>query len=135
MKSWQTSGVGSVLAVLGVACPVCIPAIAAVLASGGTLIAVSVILRPLFWVMLTIFWFGLWWAYRRHKNPWPLIAGVALGVLAYWSRYEWYYRVSIIENLAWYDWRVTLPAALLIAVAYWNYRLDQKYGTCPVPLK
>lgn len=135
MKSWHTSGAGGILAMLGIACPVCIPAIAGMLASAGVLITVSVILKPLFALMLAMFWFGLWWAYRRHKNIWPLVLGIVFGVAAYWMRYVWYFNVSYTETIAWYDWRITLPAVLLIVVAYWNYRLDKKHGTCTVPTK
>lgn len=126
---------GGFLALLGVLCPVCIPAIAAVLASGGVLILVSTIMKPLFWIMLALFWFGLLWSYQRHHNILPVLLGIVCGVATYIARYDWYYRAQATQTVVWYDWRIVVPAIGLFAVAIWNYRLDEQSGTCAVSVK
>lgn len=126
------SAFGSFAALLGIACPVCIPAIASVFASFGLLAFAAAVLKPLFWVLLIVFWAGLVWSYQRHKNPWPLVLGCVLGILAYWMRYVWYFRESVFREIAWYDVRIMAPAIGLLAVSLWNRALEKKYIVCKV---
>lgn len=130
MKSW-TEISGGLATLFGVACPVCIPAIASVLAGAGLLTPVAILLRPLFWLLILVFWYGLARAWQQHKNIWPLILGVGAAALTYWTRYVWYFRAAAYAEISWYDWRIMLPALALLGIALWNrYLLNKKNIIC-----
>jgi hypothetical protein len=62
---------------LGLLCPLCIPAIAAFLVSIGLgFVATKEVIWPLLGLLSLIFLYGLWYSYRCHRHMPPLILGL-----------------------------------------------------------
>ncbi len=124
-KTGVLSAFGSLGSALTVGlCPVCIPAIGAFLSSIGLgfLISESVLL-PLLLLFLIITIGGLLWSYlKEHRNIWPLITGVAMGLALYLGRYV-YFGAGINQVLMYGG------IAGMILVSLWNLRL-RKSAAC-----
>lgn len=68
--------------ILGIFCPVCVPAISAFVTSIGlSFAATTTFMYPMLGLMSTMFLFGLLWDYRHRKNIWLLLLGT-VGILA-----------------------------------------------------
>jgi len=125
-KSGFLSGVGSFGSALTVGlCPVCIPAIGAFLASIGLgFLVQESVLRPVLFIFLAAAIGGLLWSYlKEHRNVWPLIGGILMGITLYVGRYV--YLGSVINQVLLYG-----GIAGIIAVSIWNLKL-RKSASCP----
>jgi len=125
-KNGFLSGIGSFGAALTVGlCPVCIPAIGAFLASIGLgFIVQESVLRPVLFIFLAAAISGLLWSYlKEHRNVWPLIGGILMGITLYVGRYV--YLGSVINQVLMYG-----GIAGIIAVCIWNLKL-RKSASCP----
>jgi hypothetical protein len=85
-------GIASVLSsVAALVCPVCIPALGALLVSVGLGFAVSTgFMRGLLVVLLVVSVGSLGWSVRLHGRWWVLIVGVVGAVLMYMGRHVWF---------------------------------------------
>ena len=125
-RSGFLSGIGSFGSVLTVGlCPVCIPAIGAFLASIGLgFIVQESVLRPVLFIFLAAAISGLLWSYlKEHRNVWPLIGGILMGITLYVGRYV--YLGSVINQVLMYG-----GIAGIIAVCIWSLKL-RKSASCP----
>jgi len=106
-------------------CPVCIPAIGGLLSAIGLGFMVQeAVLKPLLIVLILFALFGFYWSYiKEHKNIWPLIMGIPLGISLYVGRYV--YIGSTINIVLMYG-----GIAGILTVSVWNLKLKKKSG-CP----
>jgi O-antigen/teichoic acid export membrane protein len=104
-------------ALIGIACPVCIPAVGAFLASIGLGFLVSFkIIIPLLLALLIITWWGMWYSYKKnHHHIEPLIISVIAGLLIPGGRY-------VIMNLP----LTYIAIGAFITAAIWNFTLLRK---------
>lgn len=80
-KSCTVGGACSV-GLLGLFCPVCVPAIGAFVSSIGLgFAATTAFMYPMLGLVSAMFLLGLSWNYWRTRNIWPLIIGI-VGVIA-----------------------------------------------------
>ena len=86
------SGIAPVLSsAAAMVCPVCIPALGALLASIGLGFAVSIdFMRGLLVVLLAVSVGSLVWATRLHRCWWVLAVGIAGAALLYAGRHIWF---------------------------------------------
>jgi len=86
------SGITSVLSsAAAMVCPVCIPALGALLASVGLGFAVSIdFMRGLLMVLLAVSVGSLAWATRLHRRWEVLAIGIVGAVLLYVGRHVWF---------------------------------------------
>ncbi len=116
-----SSAFGSVASVaLAVFCPACIPGIAAFLGSLGlSVLASTAVLNPLLIVFLGLALLALVLGYRRHRNPWPLVGGIAGAAALYAGKW-------IVFSLP----LLYTGAAFLIASSLANTWLRRRVSTC-----
>ena len=125
-RSGFLSGIGSFGSALTVGlCPVCIPAIGAFLASIGLgFIVQESVLRPVLFIFLAAAISGLLWSYlKEHRNVWPLIGGILMGITLYAGRYVYF--GAVINQILMYG-----GITGIIAVSIWNLKL-RKSASCP----
>jgi mercuric ion transport protein len=97
------STVGSIGAAASVAfCPVCYPAIGAVMAAVGLGFVVDeVVLMPLLIGLIALSWFGLFWSYHReHHYLTPLMIALASGAALLVGRYFWFNQPLMYAGIA-----------------------------------
>lgn len=124
-RSGKKVGLLSTFASLGSAitvglCPLCIPAIWAIMSAMGLgFLVQESVLKPLLFVFLFLTLGGLYWSYRKqHGRISPLLFGVVAGVALYVGRYI--YLGAIINQILMYGGIVAI-----IAVSFWNLRLKK----------
>lgn len=125
-RSGFLSGIGSFGSALTVGlCPVCIPAIGAFLASIGLgFIVQESVLRPVLFIFLAAAISGLLWSYlKEHRNVWPLVGGILMGITLYVGRYVYF--GAVINQILMYG-----GITGIIAVSIWNLKL-RKSASCP----
>ncbi len=125
-RSGFLSGIGSFGSALTVGlCPVCIPAIGAFLASIGLgFLVQESVLRPVLFIFLAAAISGLLWSYlKEHRNVWPLIGGILMGITLYVGRYVYF--GTVINQILMYG-----GITGIIAVSIWNLKL-RKSASCP----
>ena len=125
-RSGFLSGIGSFGSALTVGlCPVCIPAIGAFLASIGLgFLVQESVLRPVLFIFLAAAISGLLWSYlKEHRNVWPLIGGILMGITLYVGRYVYF--GAVINQILMYG-----GITGIIAVSIWNLKL-RKSASCP----
>lgn len=118
--------VGSVVTV-GL-CPVCIPAIGALLSALGVgFLAQEAVLKPLLILLLALTVAGLAWSWlKEHRNPAAFIAGILSAIALYAGRYV-YFGGGVNEIV-----EFTGMAGLIVATA-WNLKLrrQKSCSSCP----
>lgn len=73
----STFGGASGVGLMGLFCPLCIPAIAAFLSAIGLgFFATKEVIWPLLGLFSLLFLYGLVWGYKQHKNVGPLLIGI-----------------------------------------------------------
>lgn len=125
-RSGFLSGIGSFGSALTVGlCPVCIPAIGAFLASIGLgFLVQESVLRPVLFIFLAAAISGLLWSYlKEHRNVWPLVGGILMGLTLYAGRYVYF--GAVINQILMYG-----GITGIIAVSIWNLKL-RKSASCP----
>ena len=121
-KSMILSTIGSWGSALTVGlCPVCIPAIGALLSSIGLGFLVNeTVLRPLLVGFIASSWFGFGWSYFRERgSPYPGVLGVLAGLGLYVGRYAYLGGT----------WNAVLMyggVAAMITASVWNLALRRK---------
>jgi len=115
---WVAQITSVLSALVAIVCPLCIPALGALLASVGLGFAVSVsFLQPFLIVLLLISLASLAWAVRLHKQWWVLIVGVIGAFGIYAGRYIWFSQPLMYAG-----------AFLLIGISLANFRLKISCG-------
>lgn len=96
-------------------CPVCIPAIGALLSSIGLGFLVNeAVLRPVLIGFIAAAWFGFGWSYfREHGSPYPGVLGVVAGLSLYVGRY-------VYLGGTWNAVLMYGGVAAMIAASIWN---------------
>lgn len=121
MDKSESCSVGGACGVglLGLLCPLCIPAIGAFLASIGLGIFAT---KEAVWSMLGLFsvllFLGLYTGYKRHKNVYPLLIGILAIIVIPVGRYT----VGILTL-------TYIGVAAAIGATIWNVMLDKKKTT------
>lgn len=117
---WLSAAASLLSSALAILCPVCIPAIGALLASLGLGFAVSTaFLQPALIVLLVVNLAALGRSAFLHRHWWVLAPGVTGGALVYGGRYLWFSGL-----LMW------AGAAILIGTALINFRLKRRCSQC-----
>lgn len=118
-KSKWIAQITSVLsALVGIVCPLCIPALGAFLASVGLGFAVNVkFLQPFLIILLLISLGSFAWSVRLHKQWWVLIVGTISAFGIYAGRYIWFSSSLMYTG-----------AFLLIGVSIVNFKLKSSCG-------
>jgi hypothetical protein len=81
------------------------------------------VLRPVLFIFLAAAIGGLLWSYlKEHRNVWPLIGGILMGVTLYVGRYV--YLGAVINQVLMYG-----GVAGIITVCIWNLKL-RKSASC-----
>lgn len=123
--SWLSffGSVGSVVTV-GL-CPVCIPAIGALLTALGVgFLAQEAVLKPLLILLLALTVAGLGWSWlKEHRNPTAFLAGILFAITLYAGRYV-YFGGGVNEIVEFSG------MAGLIAATAWNLKL-RRQKSCP----
>lgn len=121
----STGSLGSILTVI--LCPVCKPALAVFLSSIGLGFFVhQSMLQSILVLFLTVMIAGLAWSYfKSHRNPWPLVMGLAFAAGLYLGRYIYF--GSLENRLLTYG-----SIAGLFAISIWNLILKRpaSCGSC-----
>ena len=110
--------------IVGILCPLCLPAIAALLSSIGLGFVVSTtVIWPVLGFFVLLLLLGLVWGYKRHGNVWPLIIGI-LGIIAIPAGNY----IVMARPLTY------IGVAVVVASALWNLTLDKKtISASPMP--
>ncbi len=117
-KASKSSSIGSSLAAtLGIVCPVCWPASAALLASAGLGFLVNLkIILPVLALFLIIAWFGMYKNYKEnHHHVMPFVVSLISGIFIPLGKYV--IMSLTISNIA---------IGLFIGAALWNNDLLKK---------
>lgn len=133
MKSFsKTSSTGGsvVASLIGmVVCPSCIPALAALIAANAPWAfkywQISY-LKPAFLIAAGISFFGLFFSWRRHRNPTPLILAAISAIAFYIITFVEYYTLSS-------GWWVPLPLVGFVGASILNLIFERRCTTCKVP--
>jgi len=125
-KSGWWGTVASFLAsFVGLSCPVCIPAVASLLASLGIGIAAKEqFIRPLLLSSLVIAVASFVWSAKLHHRWWVVVAGVVGGVLVYLGRYFGFGELWMNQLSLWSG------AGILIGTSIINLRLRDGCRRC-----
>jgi len=129
-KSSLLSTIGSIGSAMTVGlCPICIPAIGALLSAVGLgFLVQESVLRPLLFIFIGINLFGLFWSYlKEHKKIAPFIFGVVMSIGLYVGRYE--YIGALVNSLI--MWGSIIG---IVAVSFWNIKL-KKQASCSACVK
>lgn len=119
-ERWLSATASLLSSGVAILCPVCLPAIGALLASLGLGFAVSTaFLQPALIVLLLVNLAALARSAVLHRHWWVLAAGVTGGALVYGGRYLWFSGL-----LMW------VGAAILIGTALINFRLKRRCAQC-----
>ncbi len=123
-----TGSLGSIITVI--LCPVCKPAIAALLGSVGLGFVVNEsILQSVLVIFLALTIGGLLWSFLKvHRNIWPVILGATMSLALYLGRYVYFGYME--NNVLTYG-----SIAGLVAVSIWNFRLKKKTPVVRVPIQ
>lgn len=106
---------------IGLLCPVCIPAIAAFLASIGLgFFATKEVVWTLLALFGVLFLLGLFLGFKRHKNPYPLL----IGALAFLSIPIGRYVIGVLAL-------TYIGVVVAIGATIWNMTLDKKARSIP----
>lgn len=102
-------------------CPLCIPAVGAVLSSLGLGFLVNdTVLKPLLILFLLLTIGGLLWSYlKEHRKVAPLILGIIFAIALYMSRY-------VPMNALLESFLMKGSIAGIILTSFWNLRLRKK---------
>ena len=114
-----TCGVG----LIGLLCPICIPAVAAFLASIGLgFFATKEVVWSLLGLFGALFLLGLFLGFKRHKNPYPLLVGALAFAAIPIGRY-------VIGTLV----LTYVGVVIAIGATIWNMVLDKKIRSVTSP--
>jgi len=125
-KSWLAT-LGSFGSAITVGfCPVCIPAVGALLSAIGLgFLVKEVVLQPLLIAFILSAWFGYVWSYvKEHRVIYPLILGIFAGISLYLGRYV--YVGSAFNAALTYGGIVAM-----IGASVWNIFLGKRQASCP----
>lgn len=125
-KSWLAT-LGSLGSAITVGfCPVCIPAIGALLSAIGLGFLVNeAVLRPLLIAFILLAWFGYAWSFaKEHRVIYPLILGVFAGISLYVGRYV--YLGGLLNAVLMYGGVIAM-----IGASVWNILLRKRGASCP----
>jgi len=116
-KSAKSSIGSSLAALLGITCPVCVPAVGALFASFGLGFLVNLkIIIPVLFLFLVIAWWGMYMNYKNnHHHLMPLVVSIIAGLFIPVGRY-------VIMDLT----VANIAIGLFIGAALWNYDLLRK---------
>ena len=125
-KSWLAT-LGSFGSAITVGfCPICIPAIGALLSAIGLGFLVNeTVLQPLLIVFILLAWFGYAWSFmKEHRVVYPLILGVLAGISLYVGRYV--YLGGLLNAVLMYGGVIAM-----IGASVWNILLRKRGASCP----
>jgi len=107
-------------------CPICIPAIGALLTAIGLGFLVNeTVLKPLLIVFILVAWFGYIWSYlKEHHKVSPLIVGFFAGISLYVGRYV--YLGGMLNAVLMYG-----GVLGIIGASVWNLILRRRAKNCP----
>lgn len=110
---WVAQITSALSVLVAIVCPLCIPALGALLASVGLGFAVKVtFLQPFLAVLLLVSLISIAWSVRLHKQWWILLVGVIGAFGIYAGRYVWFSQLLMYVG-----------ALLLIGISLVNFKL------------
>jgi len=117
----QIAPVASVLSsILAIVCPLCIPALASLLASIGLGFALKLeVLKGLLVFFLITALLSLGWSFRIHRNWKIFFLGLVGTVLIYAGRYLWFNVLFMWTG-----------AVMLIGASFWNLAAKSQCRQC-----
>lgn len=106
-------------------CPICIPAIGALLTAIGLGFLVNEsVLKPLLIVFILVAWFGYVWSYQKeHHKIYPLVLGIFSGISLYVGRYVYF--GGTLNAILMYGGVVAM-----ITASVWNLILRRSVTKC-----
>ena len=114
-RKWLSAVASALASVVGIVCPMCIPAVGAFLASIGLGFAVRTsVLQPLLIGLLAANLAALVWSVKLHRRGWVIVTGAMGAAMIYAGRYVWF-----SEPLLW------AGAATLIGTSMANFKIKR----------
>ncbi len=113
-RSSFTAAISLLAAGLGLLCPLCIPALAALLVSlGAGAAAVERFVHPLLAALLLASIAMLAWSAWRHGRWWVVVTGAVGAVLIYTGRYVWLESLALNQAVLWTGAGVLVGSSIL----------------------